>query len=168
MHAAQQKKRWCTPDLDYSLNRGLLPGLKLTSLKSRWLDGYLWPDSCLPVMESIPNKWYCHQESRHRASTPAQDCNLALSPQRHRRITAPQLACNLAAVSGRRISRQTVYSHLAETLLYAWHPVYVFDVGTINSQHYRNEIMEAYLGAMCPDNIFRGDNARLHRTHIVD
>ncbi|GFV66982.1 hypothetical protein TNCV_356681 [Trichonephila clavipes] len=44
-----------------------LAALKLTSLKRRWLDGYKWPDNGLPVMESIPNKGFCHREGRLRS-----------------------------------------------------------------------------------------------------
>ncbi|GFT24677.1 hypothetical protein TNCV_2856151 [Trichonephila clavipes] len=57
-------------------------------------------------------------EGRHRASTTAQYRNLVLSAQRHRRTTVPHLARDLAALSGRRISRQIVYSRLVETGLY--------------------------------------------------
>ncbi|GFY01182.1 transposable element Tcb2 transposase [Trichonephila clavipes] len=62
-------------------------------------------------------------QSHHRASASAQDRYLALSARRHRRTTAPQLARDLAAVSGRRISRQTVNKHLKEIGLYARLPV---------------------------------------------
>ncbi|GFX20252.1 transposable element Tc1 transposase [Trichonephila clavipes] len=60
-----------------------------------------------PAEESIANKWYCHQEGRqgnHRATAFAQDRYLALNVRRHRRTTTPQLARDLAAVFGRRIS----------------------------------------------------------------
>ncbi|GFU24272.1 hypothetical protein TNCV_3395921 [Trichonephila clavipes] len=53
-------------------------------------------------------------QGHHRASTSAQNCYLALSPQRRRLTVAPQLSRDLAAVSGRRISRKMVYSCLAE------------------------------------------------------
>ncbi|GFU69433.1 hypothetical protein TNCV_5123591 [Trichonephila clavipes] len=46
---------------------------------------------------------------------------VVLSPGR--RKTAPQLACDLAAVSGRRISQHTAHSCLAETSFYARRPV---------------------------------------------
>ncbi|GFW58702.1 hypothetical protein TNCV_378851 [Trichonephila clavipes] len=48
------------------------------------MDGYEWAKSGLPVIESIPNKWYCHQEGRQRASKFAQDRYLALSARQHR------------------------------------------------------------------------------------
>ncbi|GFV59846.1 hypothetical protein TNCV_4739741 [Trichonephila clavipes] len=72
-------------------------------------------------MESIPNKW-CVVTRKvgqgHTASRSAQDRDLSLSVLRHKWTTAPQLARDLAAVFGRRISRQPVYSRLAETGLY--------------------------------------------------
>ncbi|GFT52150.1 hypothetical protein TNCV_4493731 [Trichonephila clavipes] len=40
-----------------------------------------------------------------------------------RRAMAPQLARDLAAMSGRKVSRQTVYSRLAESGLYFRRPV---------------------------------------------
>ncbi|GFT05881.1 hypothetical protein TNCV_3926391 [Trichonephila clavipes] len=54
----------------------------------------------------------------HRATTSAQDCYLALRARRHRRTKAPQLARDFTAVSGKRISRKTVYSRLSETGIY--------------------------------------------------
>ncbi|GFU71843.1 transposable element Tcb1 transposase [Trichonephila clavipes] len=63
-------------------------------------------------------------QGRVRASTSAQNWYLALSAQRHRRTRAPHFARDLAAVSGRRISRQTVYSNIPETGLYASRPVW--------------------------------------------
>ncbi|GFY13319.1 hypothetical protein TNCV_2335831 [Trichonephila clavipes] len=42
-------------------------------------------------MESIRNKWYCHQEGHHRESTFKQDRYLALSARGHMQTTAPQL-----------------------------------------------------------------------------
>ncbi|GFX09449.1 hypothetical protein TNCV_4698351 [Trichonephila clavipes] len=45
-------------------DREQLVGLKLASLKQRWLDGNKWPVSTLRVMESIANKWHCYQEGR--------------------------------------------------------------------------------------------------------
>ncbi|GFT95616.1 transposable element Tcb2 transposase [Trichonephila clavipes] len=61
-------------------------------------------------------------QGHHRASASARDHYLALRARRHRWTTAHQLARDLDAVSGRRISRQTLYSRLAETVLYAWRP----------------------------------------------
>ncbi|GFW05825.1 hypothetical protein TNCV_602971 [Trichonephila clavipes] len=58
-----------------------MAGLKLSSFKRRWLNGYKWSEDGLPAVESIPNKRYCPQK-------------------------APQLARYFAAVSG-RISSQT-------------------------------------------------------------
>ncbi|GFX95596.1 transposable element Tcb2 transposase [Trichonephila clavipes] len=132
----------------------------------------------------------------HRASTSAHDRYLALCALRHRQTTVPQLARDHATMSGRRISRQTLYSRLTETGLYSqcrvfdesshldsdrvfpwkengsrfhpsyetkidrfggkgsllsgciilcsYTPQYIFDTGTVNSQFYRDEIMEAY------------------------
>ncbi|GFX98115.1 hypothetical protein TNCV_4907631 [Trichonephila clavipes] len=51
-------------------------------------------------------------QGHHRAVAPAKDHHLALNARRYRWTTAPQLACDLADVSGRRISRQTVYRSL--------------------------------------------------------
>ncbi|GFW79364.1 hypothetical protein TNCV_2477711 [Trichonephila clavipes] len=54
-------------------------------------------------------------KGHYKASTFAKDRYLALISQQHRKTTVP----HPAAVSGRRISRQTVYSRLSETSLYA-------------------------------------------------
>ncbi|GFW53457.1 hypothetical protein TNCV_3928351 [Trichonephila clavipes] len=52
--------------LDNSLRwRATVAGLKLDSLKRRWLDGYKWSKSDLLVIESIPNKLNCHQKRRN-------------------------------------------------------------------------------------------------------
>ncbi|GFS84429.1 hypothetical protein TNCV_4606211 [Trichonephila clavipes] len=58
----------------------------------------------------------------HRASTSAKNCYLVVSTRRHRRTLARHLARDFAA--GIIISRQTVYSLLAETALYSQHPVW--------------------------------------------
>ncbi|GFX73908.1 uncharacterized protein TNCV_397191 [Trichonephila clavipes] len=39
-------------------------GLKLSSPKWMCLDGYKWPESNFAAVESIPNKWYSHQEGQ--------------------------------------------------------------------------------------------------------
>ncbi|GFW70491.1 hypothetical protein TNCV_874121 [Trichonephila clavipes] len=57
---------------------------------------------------------------RHKASTFTHDCYWALSALRHKLTPALQFALDLASVSGRRISRQTVYIRLAETGLYSF------------------------------------------------
>ncbi|GFU66113.1 hypothetical protein TNCV_2857861 [Trichonephila clavipes] len=62
-------------------------------------------------------------QGRHRASTTAQNCYLALSARRHRWTTFHQLAHDLAAVSGREISKKTLYRRLAKTILYTRSPV---------------------------------------------
>ncbi|GFW19898.1 hypothetical protein TNCV_3562011 [Trichonephila clavipes] len=46
--------------------------------------------------------------------------------------SAPQLACDLAAVPRRRISRQTLYSRLAESILYARRPMLCIPLTTPN------------------------------------
>ncbi|GFX97442.1 HTH_Tnp_Tc3_2 domain-containing protein [Trichonephila clavipes] len=63
----------------------------------------------------IATRKICH--GRTRTMTSAQDRYLALSARRHRWTTVPQLARDLSAVSGRIISRQTVYSRLTEVAL---------------------------------------------------
>ncbi|GFU91050.1 hypothetical protein TNCV_4923811 [Trichonephila clavipes] len=77
-------------------------------------------------MESIQNKCYCPYgvtrkfgQGHHRALTSAQFHYLSLLARRHRCTMAPQFARDLPAVPGRRVSRQTVYSRLAETDFYA-------------------------------------------------
>ncbi|GFT89694.1 hypothetical protein TNCV_3137791 [Trichonephila clavipes] len=67
-------------------------------------------ESCLLVVESILNKWYYYRkigQGRHRATTRAWDHYLALNARLHRRTTVPHFALDLAAVSGRRIFRQS-------------------------------------------------------------
>ncbi|GFY15357.1 hypothetical protein TNCV_1571681 [Trichonephila clavipes] len=97
-------------------------GLKLASLSRRRLDGCKWHQA----EESILNKRYCHRKvrrGRHTETAPAQNSYIALSAWRHWLTTASQLNRDLSAVSGTRISRQTVYSHLAETGLFTRRPV---------------------------------------------
>ncbi|GFU15198.1 hypothetical protein TNCV_4559101 [Trichonephila clavipes] len=74
-------------------------GLELASLKRSWLDGYKWSPGY-----GINSK------------------QMVLSPGTSTKI--PLFACDLAVVSGRKISRQTVYSRLEETGLYARRPVW--------------------------------------------
>ncbi|GFU27726.1 hypothetical protein TNCV_516161 [Trichonephila clavipes] len=74
----------------------------MACIKRNWLDVYKWLESGLPVMESIPNKWYCHQEvgqGRHKASTLTQDRYMALRARQHKWTRVPQLVHDLAAVS---------------------------------------------------------------------
>ncbi|GFT93097.1 hypothetical protein TNCV_4400871 [Trichonephila clavipes] len=59
------------------------------------------PVNSLPLMESFPNKWHCHQEGE---------------------LQLPDLLVTISAVSRKRISRQAVYSRLAETGLYSARP----------------------------------------------
>ncbi|GFV18092.1 hypothetical protein TNCV_168961 [Trichonephila clavipes] len=70
---------------------------------------------------------------------------------------APQFDHDLATVSGRRISRKTVYSHLAEL---------------VTNLCCRDEILEAYVRFFCVlwalNYMFMNDNVQLHRTHIVN
>ncbi|GFT41864.1 hypothetical protein TNCV_1667201 [Trichonephila clavipes] len=40
---------------------------KKASHKRRCFDGSKWPERGLPVMESLPDKWYCHQEGQPRS-----------------------------------------------------------------------------------------------------
>lgn len=61
-------------------------------------------------------------QSRPRATTAANDSYLALSAREHRQTTATVFTRDLAAPSRTRISRQTVYRRLADTL-YAQNPV---------------------------------------------
>ncbi|GFX94092.1 hypothetical protein TNCV_3414541 [Trichonephila clavipes] len=55
-------------------------------------------------------------EGRHRPSTSAQDRYSSLNPQRYRQTTAPKIARDLASVSGRKISRKTLYSIVSQTV----------------------------------------------------
>ncbi|GFW89722.1 HTH_Tnp_Tc3_2 domain-containing protein [Trichonephila clavipes] len=60
---------------------------------------------------------------RPRATTPAEDRFLALSAQRRRTTTVPQLVADHFQASGRRISATTVRNHLHNAGLYARRPV---------------------------------------------
>ncbi|GFX33964.1 hypothetical protein TNCV_911671 [Trichonephila clavipes] len=120
---------------------------------------------------------------RKRALTSARGRYWVLNARRHKRATAPHLVRDLAAVSGRRISRSrrwrddtpgrgisqslllkrnwsTLSSLLRNKNRQIWWQreplcggimvdsrisLYVFDVGTVNSQWYRNDILEAYV-----------------------
>ncbi|GFU75594.1 hypothetical protein TNCV_2863091 [Trichonephila clavipes] len=75
----------------------------------------------LKTSGTVPSKV---AQGHHRASTPAEDCYLALRSRRHMQTMAPHLARDLAAESGRRISRQTIYSRPTETDLYPRRPVW--------------------------------------------
>ncbi|GFS61088.1 hypothetical protein TNCV_4956001 [Trichonephila clavipes] len=86
-----------------------MPGLKLASHNRRWLDGFKWPESSLPVMESIPNKWHCHQEGRSRSPQSIVICTGLLLGIKRTMTEADNgysAFRDLSAVSGRRISRQ--------------------------------------------------------------
>ncbi|GFS57482.1 hypothetical protein TNCV_1401611 [Trichonephila clavipes] len=43
-----------------------------------WLDGYIWLESGLSVMESIPNKWYCYQKGRPKSPQSIDICTGSL------------------------------------------------------------------------------------------
>ncbi|GFU25958.1 hypothetical protein TNCV_5104551 [Trichonephila clavipes] len=58
-------------------------GLKLAALKWRWLDEYKWPESGHLVMESIPNKCYCHQEGRPKSPQNIDICTESLLGIKH-------------------------------------------------------------------------------------
>ncbi|GFT53015.1 HTH_Tnp_Tc3_2 domain-containing protein [Trichonephila clavipes] len=60
---------------------------------------------------------------RPRATTPAEDRFLALSAQRRRTTTVPQLVADHFQASGRRISATTVRNRLQNAGLYARRPV---------------------------------------------
>ncbi|GFW46487.1 transposable element Tcb2 transposase [Trichonephila clavipes] len=60
---------------------------------------------------------------RPRATTPAEDCFLALSARRRRTTTVPQLVADHFQASGRRISATTVRNRLHNAGLYARRPV---------------------------------------------
>ncbi|GFW66902.1 hypothetical protein TNCV_4687871 [Trichonephila clavipes] len=75
----------------------------------------MWPENGLPVMDlsSSGNVTRKVNQGSPRASKSAQDRYLPLTARRHRWTMAPRLTRDLAAGSGRSISRQTVYSHLS-------------------------------------------------------
>ncbi|GFU91639.1 hypothetical protein TNCV_2544011 [Trichonephila clavipes] len=78
-------------------------------------------------MESIPNKWHCHQEGQSRSLQSIDNSTgslLGIKRSRLRRATVPQFACDLAAASGRRFFRCPVPSYLAQIRLYALLPVW--------------------------------------------
>lgn len=60
---------------------------------------------------------------RPRVTTPQQDRYLTLTARRNRQLSARHLALELAAASGPRVSRQTVYRRLHTAGLYARRPV---------------------------------------------
>ncbi|GBM09151.1 hypothetical protein AVEN_226675-1 [Araneus ventricosus] len=64
-----------------------------------------------------------HVSGRPRVTTPAEDRCLALSAQRRRSTTVPQLVADHFVASGRRISATTVRRHLHNAGLYARRPV---------------------------------------------
>ncbi|GFS99553.1 hypothetical protein TNCV_2802821 [Trichonephila clavipes] len=85
------------------------------------LDDFLrWRAVC--KLETGQSKKRKVSQGQHRALTSGQDRYLTLSARRHRWTRTPQLSRDLAAVRG-RISRQTLYNRLAETVLYARRPV---------------------------------------------
>ncbi|GFS56639.1 hypothetical protein TNCV_1852941 [Trichonephila clavipes] len=89
-------------------------------------DRYKWNESGPPTVESIPNKWYCQLEGQPRSSQSSNICTGLLMAFRARwqmwKCTH-QLARDLSVVSGRKFSRQTLYSRLAEIVFYVRHPV---------------------------------------------
>ncbi|GFX27598.1 transposable element Tcb1 transposase [Trichonephila clavipes] len=80
-------------------------------------------ESGLSAVESTRRHHRKIDQARHRARTSAQDRYLTLSTRWLRQTTALQLAHDLVAVFGIRISRQTIYGCLAETRLYTRHPI---------------------------------------------
>ncbi|GFW72374.1 hypothetical protein TNCV_704111 [Trichonephila clavipes] len=93
-------------------------------------------------------------QDHHRASTSAQDHYLTLSARRHRRTTSPHLVRDLAAVSRRRISRKTVYSCLAEIVLYTRRQVLCVPSTTSNRKNsifleLRTSVMDTIRMGVC-------------------
>ncbi|GFY14387.1 HTH_Tnp_Tc3_2 domain-containing protein [Trichonephila clavipes] len=74
---------------------------------------------------------------RPRATTPEEDCFLALSARRRRTTTVPQLVADHFQASGRRISATTVRNRLHNAGLYARRPVVCFP---LNGRQRRNRL----------------------------
>ncbi|GFV18860.1 hypothetical protein TNCV_4757471 [Trichonephila clavipes] len=74
---------------------------------------------------------------------------------------APQLTGDLATVSRRRISRQTIDGHVSETGVYVQHPVCA--IGTRSWKP-----VSVFWGIVSLDYIFTGDNIWPPTAQIVD
>ncbi|GFV53430.1 ankyrin repeat and sterile alpha motif domain-containing protein 1B [Trichonephila clavipes] len=110
-------------------------GVCLLSLKTSQSKNHSLDNSLRRVIDKLEVSQSQVKKGRHRATAPAQDRYLALRAWRHRRITASQLARDLAALSGRRISRQTVYKRLAENGIYTRRPVVDVFLTASNRKH---------------------------------
>ncbi|GFS77752.1 hypothetical protein TNCV_553501 [Trichonephila clavipes] len=53
--------------LDGSLRWSGIGRFEACQSQAEALNGYKWPENGFPVVKSIPNKWYCHQDSRSRS-----------------------------------------------------------------------------------------------------
>ncbi|GFT82658.1 hypothetical protein TNCV_1634321 [Trichonephila clavipes] len=111
-------------------------------------------------------------QGHHRATTSVQERHLVLNARRHRWATAPQLARYLASMSGRNISRQTVYSSLVETGLYARRLVWCVDLRKtgycreeyINSEHHKNGgVFFSVISRNLPDKVILSSSLNFER-----
>ncbi|GFU87825.1 hypothetical protein TNCV_963811 [Trichonephila clavipes] len=103
-----------------------LAGLKLASLKWRWLERYKWPKSGLPAAESIPTKWYCHQEGQ---------------PREPRNFFLPALNVREIVIT----IADARWIFLADITLDGRTHRYVFARGTVTAVMDRDEILEPFV-----------------------
>ncbi|GFY08728.1 hypothetical protein TNCV_5006411 [Trichonephila clavipes] len=124
------------------------------------LDGFKWPESDFPVLESVPNKWYCQQKdhakkdsilrSRKHKSWTTQECGRVLFSNESkcsrqsdsRRLF--NLTENRALFHPSNVTKIDIFSGngilvCGGIMLSSLTSLYLFDAGTVNS---KDEILE--------------------------
>lgn len=127
-------------------------------------------------------------QGRPRVTTPQQDRYVTLTARRNRRMPARQLSSELAAVSGVRVSRQTVYRRLRAVGLYARRPAVCVPLTRLHirsrlqwSQQHRNWTLNEWRNVMFTDEsrfslhndsrraiVWRERGTRFNPTNIVE
>ncbi|GFY01756.1 hypothetical protein TNCV_1467481 [Trichonephila clavipes] len=148
--------------------RELLVGLKLTSLKQRWLYDYKWLESGIPGLESTPNKRYCLQEGRLSLPQSIDICTGSLLGIEREKtyVDNGSSACSDESKCTRYSDSRRVFTwrengaHFHPSyapkidifggkgilacggiMLRSRTPLYAFDASTVNSQHNRDDIL---------------------------
>ncbi|GFV30326.1 transposable element Tcb1 transposase [Trichonephila clavipes] len=95
-----------------------------------------------------------------------------VTAKRNRRSTASDLSRQLSSVTGRTVSRQTVYRRLGHIGLYARRTDLHVQSVPMAGHIYRDVILEKHVrlfrGVMGTEFLFMDDNPRPHRANIVD
>ena len=154
---------------------------------------------CLNVSQSVISRlWRRFQDTgdvrrmpvhgRPRVTTPQQDRYLNITARRHRTLPARQLSSELAAASGVRVSRQTVYRRLRAVGLFARRPAVCVPLSPVHirsrlqwSQQHQHWTLDEWRNVLFTDEsrfslncdsrrtrIWRERGTRFHPTNIVE